>query len=480
MHKTVRHSFFLLVCWLGLAVLGLQPLAAAAGPDALVDSTTYATELASYEAQLADLESQFGPYHQSLLEPLQSLTALEQSQGNYARVAEFQNRQLQVMRTVMGFRHPDLIPLVNDIIANEIKLGHWEEVSEHLEHMRYLVGGENDDSSTALMHAIQDQADWHLARIYLGKKENRARNFLQAREYYDDLLRMAEEQFGEDSQERVPWLYKQVMSEYRLVELLNAKDGISGDTLDRLVRAEGVGRLQTAASSRLNMRSLWGDGRFIPVVDEDELVGQDYLRDAKNSVHDIVELYEAAGDLEAQAMATIYEADFLRLMGRGSAMGKYRDARELLLEAGIEEASIDQYFRPPMVFPVPELFLTLDAALAYQQQLREGLGEIPEGQLHLGNFVAWQEGLPDVAKPVPASALLDLELPYQQLDASMSISSSGAVSSVELVGPDLDDRHLRRKAVRALRELQVRPALVEGRARRTRDVHVRYFVLAEE
>ena len=77
---------------------------AADAPVAVVESNALATDIANYEEQLADLESQFGPYHRSLLEPLQSLSELAQQEGNFDRVAELHNRQLQVMRTVLGLQ----------------------------------------------------------------------------------------------------------------------------------------------------------------------------------------------------------------------------------------------------------------------------------------------------------------------------------------------------------------------------------------
>ena len=71
----------------------------------------------SYQLELEALESQFGAYDQSLLEPLDSLIALKMETGDYQQVAVLQERQLQLIRTTMGLEHPEVIPVLQDIIA---------------------------------------------------------------------------------------------------------------------------------------------------------------------------------------------------------------------------------------------------------------------------------------------------------------------------------------------------------------------------
>ena len=479
MHPSSRQLKNLVSLGLSILLLGGQCWLTAAAQSAFDDSATISSERSNYESQLADLESQFGPYHRSLLEPLQSLVAIEQEQGNYARVAELQSRQLQVVRTVLGFRHPDLLPLVDEIITNEIRLGNWEGVSEQLDHKRYLVTGDTEDLTKQLLNVVEQQAFWHLERVQLDAREHRASNFMQARDYYSELVDMAEDEYGEDTLEMVPWLYKFAMSEYRLVELLNADDGVSADTIERLVHKEGVSRLQSASRGRVQFNA-WAGNNYIPVVDGDALIGEAYLRDSLNSVRDIGEIFEAAEDLEAQAMAEIYEADFLRIMGRGSALQKYRDAREKLLETGIAAEKIELFFNQPAIIPVPQLFIRLDDAIAYQEHGRAGIDTYSSDQVHLGQLVAWQEGLPHVPEPTAVADVLKVELEHSHVDATLSISSSGAISSVEVVTALPDDRAVRNEAVRAIREIRVRPAIFEGKAKRMRDVHIRYLALPEE
>ena len=488
-----------------LPLVPFQPLMAADASSVVASSNAYAADIAKFEEQLADLESSFGAYDRSLLEPLQNLTELALEQSEYERVGELQNRQLQVLRTVLGFRHPEIVPLLQEIVTNEIRLGKWESVSDHLEHIQFLVSGDPENNAIATIDAMRQQAYWHLARVYLDEREDRARNFMEARELTDDLADLAKAEFGEDSNELIPSLYELALTEYRLVELMNADDGIAGDTIERLIRAEGVARLQLYGNNRMNVENLFGTRNYIPIVERGELIGEAYLRDAENTVKEIGEIAEKSGNLETQAMALIYAGDMQQVMGKGTSMRKYREARELLLEAGVDSAKIEKFFNQPSLIPYPTMFLTLDEALAYLEQGKQGIeslgtanqssenesseNETTEDQssepqstdpVHLGQLVAWQEGLPDVAMPIATAGFLKMNLAFNAVDATVSVSSAGKVSAVEVLAANPAEQKVEREASNALRDINVRPAIFEGRAKRLQDVHIRYLFLPEE
>lgn len=472
--QILRTQFPILALTLLLALPAPAALAAEAEVEtALSRSAAFSAELEAYQGQLTDLESRYGPYHRSLLEPLQGLTALAASDSDYVLVAQLQSRQLQVMRTVLGFTNPDLVPLLRDMIANELHLQNWQGITDHLEHIRYLAAA-NDDETNSLLEAIDQQASWYLAMVYLDSRERRARNFMEARELYEDLLDLAEKKFGEDSPQLIGWKYKHALSEYRLVELLNSSNGVASDTIDRLIRMDGVARLQARGRA-----SLFGNDSFIPVVEEGRLIGEDYLRDAMREIADIVELEEQQGDLEAQAMALIYQADFQKMMSNGLAYRKYRDAMGKLEESGIPAEQVERFFSRPMLIPVPQLFLRFADAVAYQQQILNA-DEHPANPLSLGRFVAWDEGLPDVPRPALDAAIFPLDQAFDYADLTLTVNSSGSISSVEVINAVPAEKRVERRAYRAVRDLQVRPAIIDGKARRSRDVHIRYYLTAED
>lgn len=464
-----------------LLLLGLiSPLLAAEETALITASSEQLEELQNYQAQIEALESEFGPFHQSLLEPLEAMVSLFNEQADYDRVAELQSRQLQLMRTVLGFEHPDLIPLVQSIIVNQMRLGEWEAISDNLEHIRYLQASNADNDPESLLAAIDDQAFWYLSRSYLDERNVRVRNFFLARGLYEEMEELAEASFGEDSPEMIPWLYKQAYNKFQLVQFLNASDGVGSDSVDRLAREDGMSRLRQARGRNLvDTDALFGLGNRIPVVDEDSLIGEAYLRDGYNLLTRIEAILETGEDLEAEAMAKIVRADFQMLQGQGIGIRNYREAQELLLEAGIAEDRIALFFERPMVIPVDKFFLSLDDAIAYQQQSLDQLDPIPEDQLHLGVFTAWSEALASTQKPVNPDPFWQLDLPYNQVDVSFSVSSRGGVSSVDVISSIPDERSVRRKASRALREINFRPAIVKGRGKRVKDVRIRYRFLED-
>ena len=465
-------AFLLLICPLS------QTLAVEANA-LLTASNEQLVELQNYQTQLEDLQSEFGSYHQSLLEPLAAMVSLLNEQGNYEQLADIQNRQLQVMRTVLGFEHPDLVPQLQSMISNQIHLGEWEAISDNLEHIRHLQGSNNSDNPEALLGAIEDQAFWYLSRAYLDDKDTRVRNFFLARGLYEEMEDLAEDTFGEDSPQMIPWLYKQAHNKFQLVQFLNADKGVGSDSVDRLVHEDGVSRLQRYGRNIIDVDAVFGQGANIPVLDGDSPIGEFYLQEGSNLLTRIENIIEAGDDPEAAAMAKIYRADFQMLQQKGIGMRSYRQAQELLSAAGVAADRIKLFFDRPMVIPVDKFFRRLDEAIAYQQQSLDQPDPIPPEFVHLGVFTAWSEALASTAVPVDPDPLWKLDLSYNQVDLRFSVSSRGAVSSVDVIDPIREDRRVERNASRALREIHLRPAVIKGRGKRIKEVHIRYRLLEE-
>ena len=433
----------------------------------------------SYEIELEELESQFGPYDQSLLEPLDSMIALMIEARDYEQVAALQERQLQLVRTSVGLEHVDVIPVVKDIIANQIRLEDWPAVSDRLEHIRDVTGANSSFSTADLLSAIDDQAYWHLSRVYLEEPERSARNFMKARELYREAEALAEDDYGSSSPLLFPWLYRRAVVEYHLVRFLNAADGLGSDTIARLIREEGRMRLQSSSRLFVDVDAIFGPGTNIPVVDGGQEIGESYLRDGLNLISRMREIAKAEGDTEALAIAKIYRADFQLLMGFGAAFREYREAQELLRQAGISDSEIEEFFNRPSMIPYDRFFTRFDEMVSYQRQTLAQLGDKPEAIVHVGVMTAWHESLPAIEKPVRTDSILALEFAYNQVDLRFNISRRGAVSSVDVLEAAPDQRRVRIKAARALRDVQFRPAIFDGRAERVRDAQIRYLSLPE-
>ena len=454
-----------------LAIVSACPLSAAEDNPLLRLSNERLEALQTYQTQLDDLESEYGPYHQSLLEPLNSMIALYREQGSLERVAEVQSRQLQVVRTVFGFEHPDVVPVLQSMISNQLLMREWEQVSDQLEHIRHLYASNKNDDPEILLQAIDEQAFWYLSRSYLDEKNRRVRSFFEARTLYRELTDLAEESYPDDSSELIPWLYKQAISKFQLVQFLNASEGVDSAAISRLVLEDGPSRLQYRGASSGGIGS-----SVIPVIEANSLVGEYYLREGRNLVARIQDILETQNELEAQAMARIYRSDFQLLMGQGIAIRGYREAQEMLLEAGISQQKIDTYFERPVVIPVEKLFGSIDEAIAYQEGNAKQFQNPAEDEIHLGLFTAWSEALGSTAKPFGDNPLLNIEIVSDEVDLSFSVSSRGDVSSVKILDSSTGRRSVERKARKAARDIQFRPAIVDGKGIRVRNARIRYRI----
>ena len=107
--QTRSNTRYFLGCALSLPLLLVNP---ASGQDALRALIELDAQRQTIEADIVELESRYGPYDETLLEPLQALIAIAQSQGDLERAAEIQNRRLQITRTVLGFESPALVSLL--------------------------------------------------------------------------------------------------------------------------------------------------------------------------------------------------------------------------------------------------------------------------------------------------------------------------------------------------------------------------------
>ena len=165
------------------------------------------SDIESYELQIMNLESAYGPMDQRLVEPLEGLISRLIEFGRIDQVAELQEKQLAVMRANLGFESLDLLPVLRGMIQVQQALGNWEATSDILDHIRFLMAANYDQRSEETLLAMENQAQWKLAGFYLDAERNQSNNFLDARNLYADMERLAEDVYGENSPQLYPWYY---------------------------------------------------------------------------------------------------------------------------------------------------------------------------------------------------------------------------------------------------------------------------------
>ncbi len=436
-----------------------------------------AAELRRHEDGLAELESRFGPYDASLLEPLEGLEAFWRARGDDERVRALQTRRLQVTRAALGFEHPDVAPVLEALAATAIRLGEWDEVTDRLEHLRSLAASAPGDDAGALLEAMDRLAVWHLQLVHLGPDRDRADNFMEARDLHKEMLEVAEARYGEGDPALMPWLYRRARSLVRLVELLNVDGGMASDAIEEAYLRDGPGRLESPGRGVLVSTASRGRGNFVPVVVDGEPVGAGYLRQARGLIDDIRDIAEAEGDGEAWAMATLHRGDLRTLGDIGTGRRDYRRARARLIELGFDAARVDRALGRPAAIPMETLF-TRFADYEAHQLAAAAAGPDADG-MFLGNFTAWEDGLASIPRPANPHPLLAVEQPYHQVELSFRVSARGRVSSVEALSAAPPEERVEREGRRAARGIRFRPAIRDGRPRPVDDARMRYLYVPE-
>jgi hypothetical protein len=271
----------------------------------------------------------------------------------------------------------------------------------------------------------------------------------------------------------VPWLYKRALNLYQVVAVLNSGGGLAGDAMDRVIQLDGVARLQTYSTrSRFVGGSFFDRNPRIPVLDSGSLIGEYYLRDALVELKTMTEIYEESGDIEAQAMATIYCGDFRVLLGFGSGRKTYREAMDLLREAGIAESRISLFFDVPQIIPVAEFTPSFaQAEIARNATL---VPSISDQSLLIAQFTALEEDAGNVSMPASFTDRWGFRLPEDIVEMTINISSTGEVSSAKFVAASSDEKSIRRRALRSVRSLRFRPRFEEDKAVSVREVNFSY------
>jgi len=151
----------------------------------------------------------------------------------------------------------------------------------------------------------------------------------------------------------------------------------------------------------------------------------------------------------------------------------------MLLEAGIAEEDVRWFFERPMVIPAQKLHLKFADALAERRQGIEALAPLSDGGTHLGVFTAWSEALESTPMPVNEDPFWQIGHDFIYADVSFSVNSRGKASSVDVLATVPDELETKRSIWRSVRDIHFRPAIIDNKARRVKDVRMRYRFVEE-
>jgi hypothetical protein len=444
--------------------------------SALQESIRLRGEVDRYRERIVELELQFGPYDNRLIEPLQGLNDVLLQLQAFDEVDANLGRLLMLIRTLEGPVSRTQEPVLEDAIRNDIRRQDWESVSRRFENIYFLYSQNQSLSPNELLQARDQLIRWHQAALYLDAPARRLQHFLDARELQRQNLNLATETFGEESPLLVPWLYRSALQNYQVHAILRSEDELGFDARRAIVGGFYMDeRLREVNDFILSPLPSRGPRDYL--VEEQQRA----LRDALGEVKKIRDIVAAQGNLEAEAMAMVYEADFQSLWGSGQerrvggqagqrggrvsvAARAYRDAMEKMADAGLSQQQIEAFFQRPTVIPQPQFHWRVSEALEAQDANGYLVGNGESATTHLGRFKAWSKSLPFTASPEVPEVLEASGEQFDDYEIEMSfrLNSRGQARNRKIIKSNIENARIRSDARDAVELLQFRPNFEEG------------------
>jgi len=142
------------------AELSPEELAAELARQARIRELT--GELAQRQAAIEDQQSEVGIYHSSLIESYSDLAAVYLELEDFESAASTLNDALQIARINNGLYSQQQLPLLDDLIASQMRRQDWQKVDDlvHLDH--HIASRVYEKTDGEYLAAAEDYGQWKL------------------------------------------------------------------------------------------------------------------------------------------------------------------------------------------------------------------------------------------------------------------------------------------------------------------------------
>ena len=484
--KTIARSSSVLVLTLAClddsALLAQQNSATAQNGSDTQRAIDHVNRVSEYEQTIDQLQSEFGPYDQRLIEPLAGLSRTLIESGNHDDALPLLDQQLQIHRISNGLYSAEQIPVIQTLLQLRSTDGQWEDVSDTLQYLSWVYQRDNTLPPPEQLAGLKQLGDWHLRALGHDSREREALHLLQLSKMEEQATQIAEVHFGSDSEELVPYLYDEaiaatyiglaiMMASETSQDLMLLTEGIRGTPQSGSASSQRVSRGLT----EIEIEAIYGS-RASTVI---ERSFKNNMATSQQKLKRIRELYAASGNREAEALSLIAMGDITLIKQQyennpghfagarrgssmpGSALEHYRDALALLADAGVSPDLLEELTRCPVLLPVTVFHETLEGAKPdCRHQAEPPLYDLGEYDV----MATLMTGL-------EASANAD----EGQMEAVLhfEVRSNGQVSSAVIAQIEPDNTANRVQARKLAEIMQFRPALISGTASKTENVQLR-------
>lgn len=444
------------------------------GSSALAQAVTHSNRIETLEAQIAELESEFGPFDERLLPLLDNLAHIVSEAQDYPRARELLDQQLQIHRINQGLYSAAQLPIVKSLLQLHSEARDWPKLNDTLSYLGWLYQRDNTLDAETRLQELQELGSWHLRSLAYDVREREAFHLIELTKIDKRSAQIAAEHYGATSTAMAPFLYQQALSDLYIALAIM----LTSDTgQDLMLLTEGIRErpLLGSSLSNINLRSA-ADVEAVYGSRTNTVIERSFKNNMNANISKLERikgLYSSAGEHEAEAMALLYLGDSTLMRQQfetrsgnfagirrgspsaGSAMIHYADALKKLAESGSTPEEIAAYTRCPVLLPLSEFHARL------QDAIEPCLQDENSGVIDLGEFNLVTSLLPGVEG--------DLQKSENDITAivQFKVRTNGQASHQELIEISPDDTPSRVKVRKLMDILQFRPAIVDGSAVRT-------------
>ena len=308
-------------------------------------------DLELYEADLHRIEAG-GAYHSPLLvEPLSRIADGYMELDRFAEADAILDRAQQIVRIEEGLYTRNQLPILHKRIENFTNAGQWREARKLQDHIIWFYLNKYGNTDQGMMRGLMDLSYVHMRGITEDLEENQGYHYQRAAYSSRVALSVADRIWPRLERRKAVLIYEQMRILYLQASAI-AEGNIVGQSLRTTSR-----NFQVSQDGYIS-EHIMSPERALNMLRSNGVSLLDRIRNIYAG-EDRVEVSESL------AMIRLYQADWYLLFDRKlRAMQEYRDAWEMLLQAGVREEDVRQLFAMPILIPEPAFYDSVGKALA--------------------------------------------------------------------------------------------------------------------
>lgn len=450
-----------------------------AAEDNRQDLSELVENLNQLRTQLQTLRESEGTYSTVLLPIFPQLTEALIDARAYDEALEVLEQHLQLIKINEGLYADAQIDVVLKQFEVLASAGRWQTLFERLSHLEWIEQRADDRTLEQRVDGLKQLSGWARVLLQQGPRSEQWRYLLRLRDLESQAYLLAADNPSQVNNELLDQLQYDLAQSELYIALGMATPG---ETSRLLINHEL--NLQTSAFAPTQRMATVSDVERVYGARATSVIERAH-RTAMNRHYSLIEeISERQGsDPLTQATMQLYLGDSvllrqqyeLRPLGNsgptrgssniGSAGSYYSEAWQLFLDAGISETQLNTYFACPMLLPMPSLTARVDFDKAPCQQLADGTLVLPE-------VLVTEDGTPGLVYQNLEQPQNNLILEGVHVQISFNVGVNGQASRIQATTAEPDTVSVRIRGRDALRQMQFRPALENGRSKRQQNVRM--------